>query len=61
MLTTSDDDDEDESEVDNSVEVGIEVCPAVIRSSYDANSGENSESDTKIIENKNLSRIVPIF
>ena len=57
MLTTSDDDDEDESEVDNSVEVGIEECPVVIRSSYDANSGENSESDTKIIENKNLSNI----
>ena len=59
MLTTSDDDDdEDESEVDNSVAVGIEECPVVIRSSYDANSGENSESDTKIIENKNLSNIV---
>ena len=58
MLTTSDDDDEEEeeSEADNSVEVGIaEECPVVIRSSYDGNT--NSESDTKIIENKNLSNI----
>ena len=58
MLTTSDDDDEEEeSEIDNSVEVGIEECPIVIRSSFDGNSGANSESDTKIMENKNLSNI----